>query len=271
MAQRDPFSWAADYTATQHQRAAQESNQAQGTLMDVFAQEARRQLPMNDLPVDLAKMSRQYDLSLRNQNEMLGARSAAKSQAALSMPPNKIGSLINQYAKTYGVDADSMMVRAQIESNFNPAAKNKSGAAGLWQFMPGTAQEMGLSNPHDPIESTDAAMRYELKNQQILERAGIPITAGTTYLAWQQGAGGAVKLLSNPDVPAEQIVGRAAVIQNGGRPGMSARQFANMWMSKADKLYAQRKALRGKQTAPNEAFGQEIAITMDNIDDDDAS
>lgn len=276
MAQRDPFSWADDYAKTQSVRAAQESGDAQQTLMNIFAQEARRQLPMNDLLTDLAKMNKQYDLSLRNQQDMLGQRIDAKQQSAqqakLSMPPNKIGSLITQYAKTYGVDADSMIVRAQIESNFRPTARNASGASGLWQFMPGTAKEMGLADPFDPIESTDAAMRYELQNQKILESAGIPITAGTTYLAWQQGAGGAVKLLSNPDVPAEKIVGRKAVIQNGGRPGMSAKQFANMWISKADRLYAQRKAL--KQRAPagptaNQAFGQDIAVTFDNLDEED--
>ncbi|MDE5656081.1 MAG: transglycosylase SLT domain-containing protein, partial [Muribaculaceae bacterium] len=53
-----------------------------------------------------------------------------------------------------------------IESALNPSAVSRAGAAGLWQFMPRTATQMGLElnslvdMRRDPIASSDAAARY---------------------------------------------------------------------------------------------------------------
>lgn len=52
---------------------------------------------------------------------------------------------------------------AQKESSWNPLALNKgSGAAGLFQFMPGTAKAYGLegNDVFDPNKSTAAAAHY---------------------------------------------------------------------------------------------------------------
>lgn len=53
-----------------------------------------------------------------------------------------------------------------IESALNPAAVSRAGAAGLWQFMPGTATGQGLEvsslvdERRDPILSSDRAAKY---------------------------------------------------------------------------------------------------------------
>jgi len=53
-----------------------------------------------------------------------------------------------------------------IESALNPTARSRMGATGLWQFMFGTARQMGLEitsfvdERRDPVASTDAAVRY---------------------------------------------------------------------------------------------------------------
>ena len=55
---------------------------------------------------------------------------------------------------------------AVVESHLDPHAKSKSGAAGLWQFMPPTARRQGLDidryidERQDPIKSTGAALNY---------------------------------------------------------------------------------------------------------------
>lgn len=53
-----------------------------------------------------------------------------------------------------------------IESALNPMARSRVGAAGLWQFMPGTAKLYGLEvnslvdERMDPVKATDAACRF---------------------------------------------------------------------------------------------------------------
>lgn len=54
---------------------------------------------------------------------------------------------------------------AEVESSFNPTARSPVGARGLFQFMPETAKEMGLSTflpdeRTDPEKSARAAARY---------------------------------------------------------------------------------------------------------------
>lgn len=122
---------------------------------------------------------------------------------------------------------------AQIESSMNPRAQNpKSSAGGLFQFIDSTAKNYGLSDKFDPVASTDAASRLASDNRGILAKAlGREPTAGELYLAHQQGAGGASKLLTNPNSPASDIVGAKAASLNGGA-GLTAGELAQKWISK---------------------------------------
>jgi hypothetical protein len=51
----------------------------------------------------------------------------------------------------------------QQESGFKPGVVSPVGAQGVAQFMPGTAAEMGVDNPFDPLEAIPASARM-LKN-----------------------------------------------------------------------------------------------------------
>ena len=141
---------------------------------------------------------------------------------------------INQANAKYGLDPSYLPRLAQIESGGNVNAKNpNSTAAGPFQFIRSTAQQYGLANPNDPAQAADAAARLALDNKNALASAlGRDPTPGELYLAHQQGAGGAIKLLTNPDAPAAAVVGERAVALNGGRPGMTAGQFASQWVNK---------------------------------------
>lgn len=146
-------------------------------------------------------------------------------------------SAIQTAAAKYGVSETLLNRIAHVESRFDPNAYNPSGATGLFQFMPGTWKQYGNGqNARDPVANADAAARLLIANRdQLATSIGRAPTEGEIYLAHQQGAAGAAKLLKNPDKPAVDVVGRAAVMQNGGTADMTAGQFAQLWIGKFDK------------------------------------
>jgi hypothetical protein len=153
------------------------------------------------------------------------------------VPGRDLGALYSADEQAYGLPQGYLSRTAGIESNGDPNASNPSGATGLFQFMPSTARQYGLTNPNDPVASANAAAALAADNARTLTRGlGRAPTPGELYLAHQQGAGGALGLLTHPDAPAVSIVGRDAVVQNGGNPNMTAAQFAQLWESKFNGL-----------------------------------
>lgn len=144
--------------------------------------------------------------------------------------------LFTDLEKQYGLPSGYLARTAQIESGGNPNAQNpNSSAGGMFQFIDSTAKQYGLTNKNDPRASADAAARLARDNAQVLRQAlGREPTAAELYLAHQQGAGGAVRLLTNPNAPAASVVGGDAVNLNGGSSDMTAGQFANKWLGKFD-------------------------------------
>lgn len=84
---------------------------------------------------------------------------------------------------------------ALIESNFNPNARSRVGAVGMWQFMSGTARDMGLTvrgrtdERRNPAEATEAALTYL---GELHERFGSWYLAAAAY---NSGAGTVSKAL----------------------------------------------------------------------------
>ncbi len=84
---------------------------------------------------------------------------------------------------------------AMIESNFNPTARSKVGAVGMWQFMSATAREFGLTvkgrtdERKSPVDATDAALTYLT---QLHDRFGSWYLAAAAY---NSGAGTVSKAL----------------------------------------------------------------------------
>jgi hypothetical protein len=145
-----------------------------------------------------------------------------------------LNAAIQQAAQARGVDPAYLTRLAQIESGGRTNAANpNSSAKGAFQFINSTAKQYGLQNPNDPAQSADAAARFTLDNKAALVKAlGREPSPGELYLAHQQGAGGASKLLSNPSASAAALVGQDAIRLNGGRPDMTAGDFASKWTNK---------------------------------------
>lgn len=148
-----------------------------------------------------------------------------------------VAEIIRQAAMRYQQSPEAMLRVAQLESSLNPAAANpKSSARGLFQFISPTWKTYGNgADPLDAAANADAAARFTRDNVAIFRRAfNRDPSTGEIYLMHQQGPHGALKLLQNPDAPAVSLVGHDAVRLNGGNEAMTARDFANLWMRKAD-------------------------------------
>lgn len=69
-------------------------------------------------------------------------------------------SIFKQASETYGVSLSLLTAMAKQESNFQADATSGSGAMGIMQLMPSTAEYFGCSNPYDPKENIMTGARY---------------------------------------------------------------------------------------------------------------
>lgn len=157
------------------------------------------------------------------------------AQARAANLPVEIDAQIRNAAAKYGVSADTLRMIASLESKGDGKAKNPtSSAGGLFQFTDATAAQYGLTDRFDTGASSEAAAHLLSDNAAALRKAlGREPTPAELYLAHQQGAGGSIALLTNPNAIASDVVGMDAVTLNGGKAGMTAGDFASLWMAKA--------------------------------------
>jgi hypothetical protein len=103
-----------------------------------------------------------------------------------------------------------------VESNGDPNAKNsRSSAMGLGQFLDetwldlvrayrpdlarGRSERETLDLRKEPKLAREITTRFVERNVAMLRQRGLPVTAGTLYLAHFAGGAGAVAILSAPD------------------------------------------------------------------------
>jgi len=178
--------------------------------------------------------------------------------------------IVERTAAQRGIPRDDFLRFAFIETGgqFNERAFNSSsGAAGLFQFVPGTAREYGIrGREFDPVANADAGARLYLANRADIvashERSGRPFLSGEAqpngldlYLAHQQGAYGyrsiqaaidtgrffsdtptRANLLANVGGDLEAVTGvsRDRFRQMGDRE--LAQTFVNYWDTKYDRI-----------------------------------
>jgi transglycosylase-like protein with SLT domain len=137
---------------------------------------------------------------------------------ALSLAGWSLYGYLNQGDEVSGTTAVSALVERiiAVESNGDPNAKNsRSSAVGLAQFLDETWLDLvrayrpdlarrrsareTLDLRREPKLARELTMRFVERNIAILRQRGLPVTAGTIYLAHFAGGGGAVAILSAPD------------------------------------------------------------------------
>lgn len=100
------------------------------------------------------------------------------------MTIQEIQAAIVAAAQRYGVDPALALAVANHESSFNPNATGTQGDAGIFQLMPGTAADLGVTNPYDPLQNIQGGVLYLA---QLLQQYGGDVA--TALEAYNGGQG----------------------------------------------------------------------------------
>jgi soluble lytic murein transglycosylase-like protein len=101
------------------------------------------------------------------------AGGAEQPSALPSFVPDGYAAVLARAAQRWNVSAALLAAQIYAESNFNPFAQSRAGAQGIAQFMPGTAQALGLENPFDAEQAIDA--QAHLMRDLLRQFATVPL------------------------------------------------------------------------------------------------
>lgn len=94
------------------------------------------------------------------------ARQTVPGEPSARLNP-ALSEVVNSASATYHLDPDLVNSVIHAESGFNSRAVSPKGARGLMQLMPGTANQLGVSNAFDPQANVTGGSRYL---RELLER-----------------------------------------------------------------------------------------------------
>uniref|UniRef100_A0A7C4TCX9 Lytic transglycosylase domain-containing protein n=1 Tax=candidate division WOR-3 bacterium TaxID=2052148 RepID=A0A7C4TCX9_UNCW3 len=121
--------------------------------------------------------------------------------------------IIAYYGKIYGVDPELVKLIIEKESKFNPRAVSKSGAMGLMQLMPETAQKLGVRDPFDPRQNIEGGIRF-LRNLFDMFGGDLELTLA----AYHAGPGIVKRENRIPPIPATIVYVDYILSRYGARP-----------------------------------------------------
>lgn len=116
-------------------------------------------------------------------NALGGPGQAAGPPGGTTLPdfvPGRFREPLVDAAARWNVSAPLLAAQLMAESNFDPFAVSPAGAAGIAQFMPGTAASYGLADPFDPVEAIDAQAHLM---SDLIRQFGAPELALAAYNA----------------------------------------------------------------------------------------
>jgi soluble lytic murein transglycosylase-like protein len=103
---------------------------------------------------------------------------------------------INYYCEMYAMDPELVKIVIDKESQFNPSAVSRSGAIGLMQLMPETAEILGVKDPYDPSQNIEGGVRF-LRNMFDMFGGNLELALA----AYHAGPGTVSRLNRVPSIP----------------------------------------------------------------------
>lgn len=170
---------------------------------------------------------------------------------------------IAEVAQANNIDPTTALTTAAIESRFG---QNVGSRGNIFQLGRTEWASVGGGRMGD----TDTDIRNGVaflgqKQQELASALGRDPQPWEIYLAHQQGTGGAVALLSNPDKPAGQVVPAQNISANGGDPSAPSSSFVNKWRATFQRTAARIGGSGTSATAAtpdtfDQAIGDSIAV-----------
>jgi len=106
-------------------------------------------------------------------------QTASTVKTALSRA--ELDQFVRETSNRYQLDPDFVMSVIKAESNFQERAVSRKGAQGLMQLMPGTASQLGVSDPFDPKANVAGGTAF--LNQLLEQYHNDPVKALAAYNA----------------------------------------------------------------------------------------
>lgn len=120
----------------------------------------------------------------------LGSWEPFRKRSLLPIPDGALSpydELLQWVGRRYEIDWRLLASLMYEESRFDPDAVGPGGSAGLFQFMPVTLQELGVEDPHNPLEAVEAGGRYLRQLMDEFEELALPDRVAMAIASYNVG------------------------------------------------------------------------------------
>ncbi len=116
----------------------------------------------NDGAVNLSNVptDTRYSVMIPEAKQAVPAVPSEAVQASIMASKVQYDSMVDEVARTYGLESALLHAVISVESQYSPKAVSKKGAMGLMQLMPVVARHYGVADPLDPKQNLHGGAKH---------------------------------------------------------------------------------------------------------------